>query len=329
LAALSYGAYVLDFFPAYGALFLWASAVGVVGFAVGVLVARFWRTVADTRDTPADVKQDADPSRALARPRKTAAKKAPSATNFSKRYVEADRASSSVKPSTFSAGGPDLESLAAETLRKLGLAAPIFNMYVANFKSFVAQRILAKLEKELRSDQDVIKSMITIQPFDCRDYIAQRIKDLASSSTLAGHYGSQGASWNDREWTPDFPSDNQIVLHILDVWLSSFMSQRRTKMVGQPFSEKFLCVKKDPPIETDYEIKLWYDTDHYRKFIVYTRWKGECERFCGMQGRDSMYGALTVFFWLVKEKRNFFLDGADLKESPICMDRVFERSTFS
>jgi hypothetical protein len=329
LTIFSYGAYALGFFPACDPFLLRASIVGAAGFAIGLLVAQFWATSSDTDGTTSDVKQEADPSKAFARPRSEIAKKAPSSTNFSRRYVAADRVGASVKPSTFSAGGPELESLAGETLRKLGLAAPVFNTYVANFKSFVAQRILAKLEKELRKDQDVIKSMITIQPFDCRDYIAQRIKDLASSGTLAGHYASQGANWNDREWTPDFPSDNQIVLHILDVWLSSFMSQGRIKRVGQPFSENFLCVKKDPQIETDEEIKLWYDNDRYRKFVVHTRWKGECERFCEMQGRDSMYAALTIFFWLVKKKRNFLLDGADLRESPICMDRVFERSPFS
>jgi hypothetical protein len=38
-----------------------------------------------------------------------------------------------------------------------------------------------------------------------------------------------------------------------------------------------------------------------------------------------MYGALTLFFWLVKKNRNFLLDGADLKGPPACMDRVFEQ----
>jgi len=112
------------------------------------------------------------------------------------------------------------------------------------------------------------------------------------------------------------------------MWLSYFMDGRRSTKLRPLFAEKFLYVKKDVQIETDDEIILW--TRDYKTFEVYTRWRDqEGDRFSAPPGRDAMYGALAIFFWFVREKLKMLLDGADLTEAPILMDRVFELAPFA
>jgi hypothetical protein len=160
---------------------------------------------------------------------------------------------------------------------------------------------------------------------NCRSYILQRINGLAASQFLAGHYGDRGDRWYDREWTTDLPSDNQIVLHILSVWLSYFMCGRRSGAIQMRFSQKYLCINREPEIENEDDILLC--SDNGSEFYVFTRQSqidsAFPEKFYVFPGRDAMYAGLTLLFWFVKKKQRFLLEGADLTEPPMCMDRVF------
>jgi hypothetical protein len=307
------------------------SVLSFLSFAISLYLSAQVRSDEDEPVIPREIEVTSDPSKEFAKPPKRT-ERPPAVSNLSRAFVQADRPSAALKKGhqDGARGRPDQEDeLASETLWKLGMTSVMFNVYVSNFKAFVSRMVLVKLVKKLSTDDDWIKAMLTIESFECRDYIRRRIIDLAASPNLAGHYGSEGAKWQDKEWTSKLPSDNRIVMHILGLWLSYLMNGRQAAKVRPIFSEKFLFVKKDPSLESEEEIDpliLWTDND-YRKFIVYTRYKGS-EKFCGFPGRDSMYGALTLFFWFVKEKRNFLLDGADLKAPPICMDRVFELTHF-
>jgi hypothetical protein len=122
------------------------------------------------------------------------------------------------------------------------------------------------------------------------------------------------------------PSDNQIVMHILGTWLSFFMSgrpvDRRVRMV---FHERFVRIeKREPKIEKDDELYLC--SDDWKRFYVLTRWGGSEQRFWAFPGIDCMYAGLVLFFWFVKEKFDFALDGADLRDRPMFMERVYSGS---
>jgi hypothetical protein len=88
------------------------------------------------------------------------------------------------------------------------------------------------------------------------------------------------------------------------------------------FSEKCLFVKRKPQL--DRYIGIGLCSEDYSTFTVLIHGKADMpEKFVTGRTRDAMYSALTLFFWFVKEKLNFFLEGADLREFPISMHEVF------
>ncbi|KAH0787490.1 transmembrane protein [Histomonas meleagridis] len=236
-------------------------------------------------------------------------------------YQLSDRATSSLRKSLSSAINSDTK--ANETLKKLGITTVAYNKYLSNFKYFISQTALTKLVQKVHSDESIYVSMLSVPGFEhCRGYIIHRIKALASSQYLSGHFGDGGDRYEGRDWTSDLPSDNQIIMHIIAVWISYFMSGKNTERVQMLFYQKCLFIRREPMLENDDDIALC--TDDFANFYVYTRYDGiEPEKFFTFPGRDSMYAGMMLFFWFVMKKKNFLLGAADLTEPPICMDRIF------
>jgi hypothetical protein len=250
-----------------------------------------------------------------------------------KPYTQADRATSAINRTQFLlSADASIDQLASDAIHKLGISSTEFSQYLGNMKAFLTRSLLAKLAPELNSsDNQMIEDMVTVPKFEyAREYVIHRVRCLARTAYLAGHFGPSGDRWNGREFeSQKLPSDNQIVLHILGTWLSFFMSGRRLSgRVRMIFHEKFIAIeRREPRIEK--ETDLYLCSDDWKRFCVLTRWpqKGGLEqRFWAFPGIDGLYAALVLFFWFVKEKFDFALDGADLRDRPIFMERVFSPS---
>ncbi|OHT09751.1 hypothetical protein TRFO_21279 [Tritrichomonas foetus] len=253
--------------------------------------------------------------------------------NFYRQFVNADRATASLKRVQLTVSQEsNIDQLANDALVKLKLKSSKFNQYLVNMKSFLAKNLISKLALELHSESAAVDMMLSVPTFEhCRNYVIQRIRSLAASQYLAGHFGDRGDKYGEREWSKELPSDNQIILHILSVWLSYMMSHMRPSDQRPPlvFSHKFIAIGKEPKIETENDIVLC--TDDFNKFYVMTKpaktdenEASSVERYFAFPGRDSMYCGLTLFFYFVRERFDFLLDGADLQEPPLCMNRIYE-----
>lgn len=241
------------------------------------------------------------------------------------KFVNADRptASKSSVSSITRTLEAQTDSHANDTLKKLGLKLQIFNQYTSNMKNFIQKDILSKIVKNLSSDKPYIDMMLSVPNYD-QKHVIQRITYLASSPYLAGHTGEKG--------------DNQIVLHILSVWLSYLMTHsKEDKLTSPVFSQKYLAIGgTEPKIQSDNDVYI-VANNQYNSFYIITRpfdslKKGNLieasnvERFYARPGKDMMYSTLTLFFLIIKKKFEFLLDGADLQEPPFCMHRIFELS---
>ena len=241
------------------------------------------------------------------------------------KFVNADRptASKSSVSSITRTLEAQTDSHANDTLKKLGLKLQIFNQYTSNMKNFIQKDILSKIVKNLSSDKPYIDMMLSVPNYD-QKHVIQRITYLASSPYLAGHTGEKG--------------DNQIVLHILSVWLSYLMTHSKEDKLPSPvFSQKYLAIGgTEPKIQSDNDVYI-VANNQYNSFHIITRSfdslkKGNLieasnvERFYARPGKDMMYSTLTLFFLIIKKKFEFLLDGADLQEPPFCMHRIFELS---
>ena len=251
-----------------------------------------------------------------------------SSLNNYRPFVISDRASSTINASAFVVSSDTkIEQLASETIRALGIANE-YAQYVINFKAFISKTILKKLVRQLSTDSLSIEMMVSLPSYEhYRDYVIQRIKALAESQYLSGHFGDKGDRYKDREWNSEMPSDNQIIMHVLGIWLSYFMGHKKpNERIDNQFKMKYLSQSKEPVLgeNTDYLICI----EDWSRFYIIARIKNNIERFWAFPGRDSMYSALTLFFYIIKEKASNLLDGADLQDNPICMDRVFQTTRF-
>lgn len=210
-----------------------------------------------------------------------------------------------------------IDSLASRTLNDLNLKLSDFQQYYQNLKNFIQKNIISKIV--LTSDKPYVNMMLTMGGFN-RDFIKKRIRELAASPFLAGHIGDEG--------------DNQIVLHILSVWLSYLMTgDSDDKSPKNVFSEKYLITDgKEPKLDSNGNIYFIANKECNSFYVIYRPLKtnnqsnetASVERYYTYPNKDSMYSGLTLFFYIIKTKFNFLLDGADLNESPFYMSRVFE-----
>ena len=221
----------------------------------------------------------------------------------------------------------NVDQLASEAIRKLGLKSSVFNQYLVNMKAFLQKAMLRKLIPQMHKSDSIIEAMLNVPNYEHqRSYIIERIKALADAEFLAGHYADRGQRWNDREWTNELPSDNQIILHILSVWLSSLMNGPKDAKRYQPlFKNRYMYIGLNPIIKSDDEILIC--SKDWTNFYVHARYNSDqAEDFYAFPGHDSMYCAITIFFFIIKETKKFILEGCDLTESPFFMNRVYSIS---
>lgn len=236
-------------------------------------------------------------------------------------FVNADRATASFGKIERIAD-VNIDQRALKALQDLSIPYTHFKQYLSNMKVFISQTLMKKLSTQLHSDDPMIETMLSVPKYEhCREYTMQRVKELANSLS---HYGNKGTKWEEREWSSELPSDNQIVLHILGTWLSFFMCGKkigkRPKLV---FQQKFFSYHREPSSDDGKPVVIF--TNDWSDFSVITSFKSSpIIKYQAFSGLDSLYSALTIFFWIINEKYHYLLDGADLTDVPICIDRVYK-----
>ena len=250
-----------------------------------------------------------------------------SAINSYHQYNKADRASATfAEYESTSTDDASIEQLASASLKKLQLSSSQFSKYTLNMKSFIQKRLLKKLVPEIHKKDARIQEMITIPNYEHqKKYVIQRIRVLANSEYLAGQYGDKGVAWDGKEWTTELPSDNQIVLHVLSVWISVQMDTMRDKVhFRNHFTERYMYIGSNPYKDEESPYPVMLCSENWSNFYVFAKFNSDSqEKFYAPIGRDSLYSALTIFFYIIKEKRKFILEGCNLVDSPFYMDKVF------
>lgn len=212
-----------------------------------------------------------------------------------------------------------IDQLATDSIHSLGITTAEYNQYLLNFKKFIANSLLKKLVLQLHANNHQIESIVSVPTFDhYREYIIERIKKLANSQYLAGHFGGHGDK--DAEWNKELPSDNQIIMHSFGTWLSYFMEAKSSKAyLKNLFKQEFVTTQKDPQLKKDILICV---EDWVRFYILARDKEGNVKRYWAFPGRDSMYSALVIFFYIIQKDYGSCLLGADLMQQPICMNTI-------
>lgn len=230
---------------------------------------------------------------------------------INRKFMRADRPSATLEEKTTISSDDTSDELASETLRKLGIRRVVFNRYINNLKSFISRNLLAKIDTH-STDDESIKLMLNVPNMD-HEAVVKRIKELSASQYMADNKGTK--------------EDNQLVLHILSVWLSYKMSQltdpKTQRLSYLIFSKNYLSIGKEPPMQKDNSIYLCINND-WNEFYVIFRQEEQVDRYYSIAESNSMYGALVIFFFLIRKHFDFLLGEADLQDPPLSMEAIFD-----
>ena len=217
----------------------------------------------------------------------------------------------------------DISQRATKALKDLEINRK-FGKYVGEMKKFIARRIMKKLVRQL-SDQE-LSGMLEVPGFKhATSYVSKRLKEFADTGDLGRHCGDKGMKYG-KEWTPELPSDNEIVLNVLNRWFSYFMNGRKSEPLV--FAQKHLSLGKEPVIEEDSGIwlcSLRVGKEGTLHYAVVTKKVGQARRLSwAIPGENAMYNALTLFFWFVKEDYDFMLEETDFNQEAMNMRQIYD-----
>ena len=216
-----------------------------------------------------------------------------------------------------------INRLATRELMELEISRK-FGKYVHEMKKFIARRIMKKLVRQL-SDQE-LSGMLEVPGFKhATSYVSKRLKEFGDTGDLGMHCGDKGMKYG-KEWTPELPSDNEIVLNVLNRWFSYFMNGRKSEPLV--FAQKHLSLGKEPVIEEDSGIwlcSLRVGKEGTLHYAVVTKKVGQARRLSwAIPGENAMYNALTLFFWFVKEDYDFMLEETDFNQEAMNMRQIYD-----
>jgi len=150
-----------------------------------------------------------------------------------------------------------------------------------------------------------------------REYLIQRIKELATGSCMATFKWNGGGKWKSKEWTSELPTDSQIVIHLFCVYMDTQLPRSPS---GKPFTSQYFVVFPDTPDAIPSHVKIYQQHIHPPHFkVVY----GKGEIWETFQGRNNLFHALVLFVFCVQNRLDGYL--GSLKLSQIGLDKVIAK----
>ncbi|CAI8015266.1 Transmembrane protein 209 [Geodia barretti] len=127
-------------------------------------------------------------------------------------------------------------------------------------------------------------------------YLVQRIRELSSGGCLSVYRWNGGGAWNGRPWTQELPTDPQIVLHLLCVYLDSHLPLSPLFTNGRPFTSHYLIKSPDKPVARSPGVAVYQSTllpPHYNIVVG--------DKLVDIpKGRNNLFQAIVALLHLLK-----------------------------
>ncbi|KAF9427177.1 hypothetical protein BGZ94_005350 [Podila epigama] len=167
----------------------------------------------------------------------------------------------------------------------------------------------------------VIETYLAIPGFANRKYIVERIHAMGP---LLSHFiwDSNGVYWDGGrvKWTPDLPTDAQIVMHLFSVFMDLAMPSQTDQTFGRfPFSYKFYAtMDAKPDITTALQIKQSSKVPpHYNLIVDGTLWEVVPKRL-------NVWYTIVMFIYLVMRDSGGYIGQINIGTQMIGLGDVVE-----
>ena len=178
----------------------------------------------------------------------------------------------------------------------------------------------ARAESRLRRQIQKIKTYLNVLGSSSEDYVIHRLRQLVSGSVLAAFSWSSGGEWKGRPWTPELPTDSQIVMHMFVTFMDQNMPAFDETSQTPFTSRHFVPVSGETDTTKSSDVKIVQCSVHPPHFRVVTK-VGTWEV---LHGRNNLFHNLILFAYYVKMHKNGFLHQVDLSGDAIGLLKVID-----
>ncbi|XP_065574212.1 transmembrane protein 209-like isoform X2 [Artemia franciscana] len=130
-----------------------------------------------------------------------------------------------------------------------------------------------------------------------QEYLIKRTKELAGGGCIGAYRWNSGGSFKGKDWDENLPTDTQILMHFLSVYLNSCLPVYGDRPDKKPFSSRHYFTRQDKlePLDT---VAIIEEKIHPPLFSVSD---GDISWEVA-KGRNNFIDSVLLFFYLIKQK---------------------------
>eukprot|EP01097_Dermamoeba_algensis_P002126 TRINITY_DN1845_c0_g1_i2.p1 TRINITY_DN1845_c0_g1~~TRINITY_DN1845_c0_g1_i2.p1 ORF type:complete len:352 (+),score=76.72 TRINITY_DN1845_c0_g1_i2:784-1839(+) len=172
--------------------------------------------------------------------------------------------------------------------------------------------LLQRLAQDPAQKPDIIKRIkydkyLNVIGSTSREYVIKRIQELAQGAYLSAFKWNGGGVWKGKEWTPELPTDSQILIHLFCTYMDFLLLQDPLSEI-KPFTYKYFICFPDTPEGKSSSVLIHQSHIHPPDFeVVYAK-----EKWRPDQGRNNLFHTLIFFIHCIAQKFDGYIDQVNM-----------------
>jgi len=164
--------------------------------------------------------------------------------------------------------------------------------------------------------RQAIEKFMDVHASPSREYIVQRIQELAEGNCMAAFKWNGGGSWQGKPWSTELPTDSQILIHLFCAHMDGLLPADPRADKDKPFSSLYYILAPRPPDATPVAVKIYQSHVHPPHFKVILKQ----EVWDTFQGRNNLFHAIFLWAYAVQSRLSSYIGQVHLGE--IGLDRI-------
>jgi hypothetical protein len=190
------------------------------------------------------------------------------------------------------------------------------------------QEAMRRAEESVHRKHELLQRYLDVtQDRSCKDYVLERLRQLAEGGTLSGYEWNGGGKFKGREWSHDsLPTDAQLLFHLFVTKLNTLLHEQARESgmdVGPtPFSNRYLLITPQTPDPKNKDVLLWLQrrSPPHLKVVV----RGDVWEVA--PGQNNLIHALVLYVYAVAKEERGVIEMMSLAQTaPELLKIVTER----
>jgi hypothetical protein len=187
---------------------------------------------------------------------------------------------------------------------------------------------LKKAEETIARKHDQLQKYLDVtQDRSCKDYVLDRLRQLAAGKTLSAYEWNGGGKWRGKNWSSDsLPTDAQIILHLFVTKLNFLISHKAhesgMRVGATPFRNRYLIITPQVPDPKNKDVLIWIQ----RRNPVHIKVVVGKEVWEVAPGSNNLFHALVLYIYAVAKEERGVIEMVSLHQTlPDLINVVSER----